>query len=424
MGVLHELHDQTALAAGVFGVARAARTAEDVRDLLRLCLASLRTGRPRPAYLEIPLDLLAESTSLEASRFDAAALLPQSDPEQIDAAVRLLRVAARPLIIAGGGARHGGAELHRLVAALDCPLFTTTAAKGVLPDSHPANFGTALPYSSAQKLIADADVVLAVGTELAETDIFNGSKLALAGLLIRIDVDPNKLSDHYGADVRLWAEANSALHAINKRLDLPANRLGWRTELGGAAPFRAAIEGSFDAKARTQWAALRAIKTALPWDGVVFTDMTQIAYFGNYAFSVENPGQWFHPSGYGTLGFALPAALGAKLSSPARTVLALAGDFGVQFTLNELMTAVECGVSLPIVVWNNGALGQIRDDMVSAGIPPTDVIGRNPDFVALAKSFGAAAVRATNAPMLSDAIRTALTHPGPTLIEVAAESFD
>src|ERR1700761_1369158 len=113
-GVLHELKDQTALAAGVFGVARAARSAEDVRDHLRLCLASLRTGRPRPAYLEIPLDLLAERTSLEASRFENSALLPQATAEQVDAAVRLLAVAARPLIIAGGGARHAGTELHRL----------------------------------------------------------------------------------------------------------------------------------------------------------------------------------------------------------------------------------------------------------------------------------------------------------------------
>ena len=114
--------------------------------------------------------------------------------------------------------------------------------------------------------------------------------------------------------------------------------------MGGAAKIRAEIEGGLDSKARAQWSALRAIKAALPWDGVVFSDMTQIAYFGNYAYPVDNPGQWFHPSGYGTLGFALPAALGAKIGSPARAVIALAGDFGLQFTLTELMTAVEAGL--------------------------------------------------------------------------------
>jgi 5-guanidino-2-oxopentanoate decarboxylase len=434
-GVLHELHDQAALASGVFGVARAARTAEDVRDHLRLCLASLRTGRPRPAYLEIPLDLLSQGTTLDALRFEGATLLPQADQDQVDAALRLLAVAARPVVIAGGGARAAGAELQRLVETLDCPMFMTTAAKGVLPETHPANFGATLPYRPAQQLIAEADVVLAVGTELAETDLFYSTKLAIGGLLIRIDVDPVKLADHYAADVCLWADARGALgmlnHSLPGRLQSLSTggsqnagaRRGWRTLLGGGAPFRAVIDASFDDKSRAMAGALRAIKAALPWDGVVFTDMTQIAYLGNYVFPVDGPGQWFHPSGYGTLGYALPAALGAKLAAPARAVVALAGDFGVQFTLNELMTAVEAGQSLPLLVWNNGALGQIRDDMIAAGIPAIGVVGRNPDFVALAKACGARAVRTTGAAALTESLRNALHAPGPTLIEIDAGSF-
>jgi len=439
-GVLHELHDQTALAAGVFGVARAARSAEDVRDHLRLCLASLRTGRPRPAYLEIPLDLLSQSVTLNAHRFESATLLPQADQDQVDAALRLLAVAARPVVIAGGGARGAGAELQRLIEMLDCPLFTTTAAKGVLPETHAANYGATLPHRAAQQLIAEADVVLAVGTELAETDLFSSTKLAIGGLLIRIDVDPVKLADHYAADVCIWADARSALGAINQSLGgrllslstggwhdsagaTPGARRGWRSLLGGAAQFRAAIDAAFDDKARAMAVALRAIKAALPWDGVVFTDMTQIAYLGNYAFPVDGPGQWFHPSGYGTLGFALPAALGAKLAAPARAVIALAGDFGVQFTLNELMTAVEVGANLPLVVWNNGALGQIRDDMLAAGMPATAVVARTPDFAALAAACGARGVRVKTATALTEALRAALDGAGPTLIDVDAGNF-
>jgi 5-guanidino-2-oxopentanoate decarboxylase len=427
-GVLHELNDQAALAAGVFGVARSAHSAEDVRDHLRMCLASLRTGRPRPAYLEIPLDVLAQTTTLEAERFEGSALLPQSSPDQIDAAVRLLSIAARPLIIAGGGARGAGAELRHLVETLDCPLVTTAAGKGVLTESHPANFGTSLPYPPIQRLIFDADVVLAVGTELGETDLYFTTKLPLGGQLIRVDVDPAKLSDHYAADVRVWSEARAALHAINHALAnrSPAEpaRSGWASTIGGAAKFRAEIDAGLESNARAQGSALRAIKAALPWDGVVFSDMTQIAYLGNYAYPVDHPGQWFHPSGYGTLGFALPAALGAKISSPARAVIALAGDFGLQFTLSELMTAVEARQSLPIVVWNNSALGQIRDDMVAAGIPQLGVVGLNPDFVALAHAYGAEGYRVHDPAALTEAIRTALSHSGPTLIEVIASSFN
>jgi thiamine pyrophosphate-dependent acetolactate synthase large subunit-like protein len=367
-------------------------------------------------------------------------LLPQADQDQVDAALRLLAVAARPVVIAGGGARAAGAELQRLIEMLDCPLFTTTAAKGVLPDSHAGNFGATLPYRAAQQLIAEADVVLAVGTELAETDLFSETQLAIGGLLIRIDVDPVKLADHYAADVCIWADARGALRAINHSLGgrllslstggwhnnagaTPGARRGWRSLLGGAAQFRARLDALFDDKARAMAVALRAIKAALPWDGVVFTDMTQIAYLGNYAFPVEGPGQWFHPSGFGTLGFALPAALGAKLAAPARAVIALAGDFGVQFTLNELMTAVEAGHSLPLVVWNNGALGQIRDDMLAAGIPATAVVARAPDFAALAAACGARGVRVKTAAALTEALRTALNCAGPTLIDVDAGSF-
>jgi 5-guanidino-2-oxopentanoate decarboxylase len=431
-GVLHELYDQAALAAGVFGIARSANSADDVRDHLRLCLASFRTGRPRPAYLEIPLDLLAQTTTLEAHRFEDSALLPQASSGSIEAAVRLLTVAERPVIIAGGGARRAGTELRRLVETLDCPLVTTAAAKGLLPENHPSNFGTSLPYAPIQQLIADADVVLAVGTELGETDVYFTTELPLGGQLIRIDVDPVKLADHYAAEVCLWSDAHGALHAINQALAglrAPANRPqagvrpGWCTAMGGAAKFRTLIHDSLDSKSQAMLRALGAIKAALPWDGVVFSDMTQIAYLGNYAYPADEPGQWFHPSGYGTLGFALPAALGAKVSSPARAVIALAGDFGLQFTLPELMTAVESGLSLPIVVWNNTALGQIRDDMVAAGIPQLGVIGRNPDFVALAQAYGAEGYRVHDTAALTEAIRTALTHAGPTLIEIIAPSF-
>jgi len=155
----------------------------------------------------------------------------------------------------------------------------------------------------------------------------------------------------------------------------------------------------------------------------VFTDMTQIAYLGNYAFPAERPGVWFHPSGYGALGFALPAAIGARIAQPQRPIVALAGDFGTQFTLQEIATAVELDLTLPLIVWNNQALGQIRDDMRAAGITPIGVVARNPDFVALAHACGAAGVRVPDAAALAQALRGALAHPGPTLLELNATDF-
>lgn len=419
-GVLHELPDQLALGAGVAGLARHASSAEDVRDHLRALFASFRGGRPRPAYLQIPLDLLAEPTELRAERFAVMDAHPQPAQQEIDRATAALGAAKRPLVIAGGGARGAGAALLRLIELLDGYLISTTAGKGLVPEAHPANLGVSLPFREMQELVAAADVIVAAGTELAETDFYTGTRLAMSGRLIRIDIDPAKLADQYGAEFPLCADARVCLEAIAAGLE---ERQGWRTAAGPAASHRAKIEQSFEGRARARLNALKAIREGVPAEGVVFSDQTQIAYLGNYAYAADRPQSWFHPCGYGALGFALPAALGAKIAQPERPVVALAGDFGLQFTLQELMTAVEWELSLPVVVWNNEALGQIRDDMQAAGIPPVGVIARNPDFVALARAFGAEGVRAAGQAELTRALRQALERQGPTLIEALETDF-
>lgn len=419
-GVLHELPDQLALGSGVAGIGRSASSAEDVRDHLRAIFASFHAGRPRPGYLQIPLDLLAKPTGLRVARFAGFTARPRPATEAIDRATDALTSGKRPLIIAGGGARGAADTLLRLVDILDAYLVTTTAGKGILPETHPANLGASLQYREIQDIVASADVVVAVGTELSETDFYTGTRLAVAGRLIRIDLDPAKLSDQYGAEFPLLGDARVTLEAIAAALK---PRQGWRTAAGPAANHRAKIDQSFDASVRARLKALTAIRAAVPADGVVFSDQTQIAYLGNYAYAADRPDSWFHPCGYGALGFALPAAIGAKIGQPGRAIVALAGDFGLQFTLQDLMTAVELDLSLPVVVWNNAALGQIRDDMFAAGIPPVGVVARNPDFVAVARAFGAEGIRAASRVELTESIRWALNRKGPTLIETVEADF-
>jgi 5-guanidino-2-oxopentanoate decarboxylase len=308
---------------------------------------------------------------------------------------------------------------------------TTVAGKGVLPETHPANLGASLQFRATQELVARADVVLAVGTELSETDFYAGTRLEMTGRLIRVDIDSSKLADHYAADVGIWGDARASLEALLQGLtsqegspgdplaraesmadsvtqsDAPRGGVSharWRTELGSAATHRDRIDSRFNAGMRACARVLAAVRAALPAEAAVFSDMTQVAYLGNYAFTVDRPGSWFHPSGYGTLGYALPAAMGALVAEPNRPVVALAGDFGFQFTLQELAGAVELQLPLPIVLWNNSALGQIRDDMVAAGIPPTGVIGHNPDFPALARAYGAHGERVGGPEQLTAAI--------------------
>ena len=421
-GVLHELRDQRALAAGAAGSAYSARSVEDVRDHLQAAFASFRSGRPRPAYLEVPLDLLAEPTALRGERFPPAPSAPQPDARALAQAASWLSEASRPLIIAGGGARAAGAHVQALVERLDALLLTTTAGKGVLPEAHEACLGASLPFPPVRELASSADVVLAVGTELSETDLYFIQHLPLKGRLIRVDIDPVKLTDHYAAHLAIWGDASAALEAIARQVE---PRKGWRTKLGGASALRARarFDGALDGPVQACVRALKAIRAAVPADGAVFGDMTQITYIGGYAFSVDRPGCWFAPSGYGTLGFALPAALGAKVAQPDRPVVALAGDFGLQYTSHELATAVELGLSLPVVVWNNRALAQIRDDMRTAEIPPVGVVARNPDFLALGRAYGAHAVHASGPGELTQALTDALGRGAPTLIEVSDTEF-
>jgi 5-guanidino-2-oxopentanoate decarboxylase len=419
-GVLHELADQRRVAAGVFGSARTALSADDVRDHLRAALLGFQSGRPRPAYLEIPLDLLAESTSAIAQRFDFDCALAQPDPVLIERAAARLHSARRPLIIAGGGARGAAAELRALAERLDAFVATSAAGKGLLPENHPLHLGASLPYRETQALVAAADVVLAIGTELSETDIYSGTRLNIPGELIRVDIDPIKLTDQYGAALALLADAAPALRQLAAALP---QRTGLRPLGQTAQTHRPDFLHQADAPTRARARALAAIREALPPHSALFTDMTQIAYLGNYAYPCEQPLSWFHPSGYGTLGWALPAALGAKLAAPTQAVAALAGDFGVQFSWSELTTAVELGLALPLIVWNNQSLGQIRDDMIGASIPPTGVSALNPDLCRYAEACGAHSRRVTTPQGLTQAIRQALGADRPTLIEAAEEDF-
>jgi 5-guanidino-2-oxopentanoate decarboxylase len=418
-GVLHELDDQRALVAGVTGFAGSARSVQQLQAHLAAAFAALRAPRARPAYVDIPLDLIAENTVLRPELFARAAPPRAAPAEALSAAQSLLAASARPLIIAGGGARQAGGPLRTLVEALDGYLVTTVAGKGVLAESHPASLGASLPYAETQERIAAADLVIAAGTELSETDVYTSTRLPFDAPLVRIDVDVGKLNDHYDAAVKVRGDAALTLQTLAGT----AARRGWRSASGDGSALRARIDAARDTAVPGARQLLRALRAGIPADGVVFSDMTQIAYRGNYIYSAERPGVWFHPSGYGALGYALPAALGARIAQPERAIVALAGDFGVQFTLPELMTAVELEVTLPVVIWNNNALGQIRDDMRAAGIAPIGVQALNPDFVALAHACGAFGVRIASGAALTQALTAALARPGPTILEVDSADF-
>ncbi len=161
---------------------------------------------------------------------------------------------------------------------------------------------------------------------------------------------------------------------------------------------------------------LDALRRALPADGIVATDMTQIAYTANHYFPCSRPRCWFHPNGYGTLGYALPAAIGGQIAAPDRPVMAIVGDGGFQFTLQELGTAVEQKLPLVVLLWNNDSLAQIRDGMIARDIPTIGVNQHNPDFIKLAEAYGCLTASPQSTGELEAALRDGFSAQRPTVV--------
>jgi thiamine pyrophosphate-dependent acetolactate synthase large subunit-like protein len=415
-GRLHEITDQRASTAPLTAFSATALSPADVPDLLARAFDVFQSSRPRPVHIEVPIDVFPLEVT-EAWRAAVAAQRPSPPAESLDQAATLLAGAKRPAIVAGGGAIEAGEALTGLAALLGAAVATTTAGKGILPDSHPLSLGSTLSQALTQDYLAEADVVLAIGTELAETDLWRGD-LPLPGKLIRVDIDPGKMNDRHKASIPVLGDAAVTARALLASLEASGETSPAKETAERVAELRRGMLAALSPRDAAFKRILERVSACLPDDAMVFTDMTQIAYFGNRFYPAERPGTWFHPVGFGTLGYALPAAIGAKLAAPERATVALAGDGGFMFTLQELATAVELSLPVPLLLWNNEAYGQILEDMTAKGIPEIGVRPRNPDFQALAAAFGCGAAKPETLDQLGEALSGALEATGPTLIEL------
>ncbi|KOY00739.1 5-guanidino-2-oxopentanoate decarboxylase [Pseudomonas nunensis] len=416
-GSLHETQDQRAITAPITAFSAVALSTDDLPELIARAFAVFDSSRPRPVHISVPLDVLAGAISRDWSA-DVVRRPGRGLPEAValDDAARRLQQAQRPMIIAGGGALAAGDELQVLSERLAAPLFSSVAGKGLLTPDMPLNAGSSLCVQPGWDLIAQADVVLAVGTEMADTDYWR-ERLPLSGDVIRVDIDPRKFNDFYPCAVALHGDARQTLGALLARL--PDETRDPRESATAVATLKAAIRSGHCELQSIHQQILDRIAAAMPADTVISTDMTQLAYTGNYAFASLGIRSWLHPTGYGTLGYGLPAGIGAKFGAPQRPGLVLVGDGGFLYTAQELATAVEeLDSPLVVLLWNNDALGQIRDDMLSLDIEPVGVLPRNPDFPLLAKAFGCTVHEPQSLDELERDLRRGFAHPGVTLIEL------
>ncbi|MFT5065110.1 MAG: 5-guanidino-2-oxopentanoate decarboxylase [Reinekea sp.] len=416
-GQLHQMKDQEAAGAAVCDWSETARTADAAYALIDRALAEFKIERKRSKSLIVPIKLLEEVTQ----SFPSHKSSPSSYTNALDLVVDVvpaLRNAKRPLFIFGGGASRSAHHVREILDLTGAACFMTYAGRGIVADDYPLNFGSTLARPASEDVIARADVIVAVGTELAEVDLWR-SNLGHTGQLIRVDLDVEVLRDRHAADLQIRTDAADFFRTLSMELDIHLPATSWT--VSEVADFRTRMRAEINAERPGILPVVDALKEMLPPETMIFSDMTQFAYAAKEVYPMDSPGHWHHPYGFGTLGYALPAAIGGKIGIGDKPVVAIAGDYGFQYSLQELMVAVELNLCLPIIIWDNGKLGEIEDSMVHAQIAPNAVIQKNPDFVKLADAYGCATAAPKSLNDLKVAVATALGANGPTVIHVTSE---
>ncbi len=395
-----------------------AEKASHLPELVNEAMMQMRTGRPRPALLQVGQGVLAlqEDVTLLDPEEHAP---PTLDPEAIQRAARIIAASRSPVIWAGGGVHISRASesLTRLAEYLQAPVVTTANGKGAVSDGHPLSLGFAeTRYPPLARWLADRDVVLAVGTRTP-------FPTAEGRTVIRIDVDTAETARQGRHTLGLTGDASvtleALLEALSESMELRENRE--QADIAGLLRERFAAHNQLE----PQRSLMDAVRRAVPNDGIVVQGMNQMGYYSRNYFPVYEGGRYLSASHHGTLGHAFPVGLGAKLGAPDRAVVVLSGDGGFLYNSQELATAVQYGIGIVVIVFNDNAYGNVlraQQEQFRGHVLGTRL--HNPDFVSLGLAYGARAVRANGAEDLYMALDGALEIGLPTLIEVPVGEMD
>ncbi|MCA0906224.1 acetolactate synthase isozyme1 large subunit [Ruegeria marisrubri] len=414
-GQLHQMKDQRAAAGTVADWSVQANSAEAAYGLIERAFEEFELSRPRPKHIQVPIARL-QAEADPAPFPNQPALRTKALPPDVSSVVSMLNLARRPLFILGGGCRSN--DWRQILTQLGAACFTTYAGRGLPGANYPLDFGSMLPRPGSAEVIASADLVVAVGAELGEVDLWR-QDLGHKATLIRVDLDPEVLSDRHRAAIKLQVDSQSFARALWHATQDMKPATGWSPE--EVAEMRARWRAEVDAERPGIVPIADALRAAMPADTMIYSDMTQFAYVAKEVWDMAYPHHWHHPTGFGTLGYGLPAGIGGAVARRGKPTAVIAGDYGFHYTMQELGVAVELGLSLPIILWDNGKLKEIEDSMVRSQIAPNAVMAHNPDFCKLAQAFGARSSAPSNVAEMQSAVRAAFDAPVPTLIHVTPD---
>ena len=412
LGFLHELPDQTAMVQALCPT-ETVTSALDLAPALDRAFAALMGGRPGPVHLQVPTDVMGLPCPALP---DPIAPVPAPTPDWAAALARMGR-AQRPVILAGGGTRHAQTALTALAERWDSPVVQTVNARGAM-FGHPLAVPASPSLDATRALIAAADCVLALGTELGPTDYdmyMRGGLPDLSGM-IRVDVCAEQLARHPAA-IALQSKAGVAMAALCAGL-APHSTAGAARAHNARTAARAELVG-LHPQMRAQLAMVEAMRDAQA-GAIIVGDSTQPVYAANLYYDHDRPAGWFNAAtGYGALGFAPGAAVGAALGAPGTPIICLIGDGGLQFSPGELRTAVDERLPITYVVWNNAGFREIAEAMAGVG---AEVIGCTPSPLRMEPFAAACDLPFVQVPCDPTALGAALATQisGPRLIEIVA----
>jgi len=416
LGHLHDLSDQLGVMHAVTKWNARATNVAQIPQLIAKAFGEMLSGRPRPTHVEVPLDVLADYA--EAEMLEAATCEPTApSSESVAQAVDAISNAQRVVIWCGGGAVSScaGQAIAEIADVLGAPILTSVMGKGSVPADHPMFIGKAWDTGNAvDEMLRSADALLVFGSKLGAMET-NYQRMPMPTSLIRVDVDEHEIKRNYAPTVSVVGDARlSAEQILDGLRARGVRKSGWTSDEvhGIRQAFLSAAWG------KEQQPYIDALRAAIPRDGVLVSDMTMMGYVSQGSYPVYEPRTFLFPQGYGTLGFSLPAAIGAKVARPDATVVPIVGDGGFQYTMQELATAVQFKLGLPIVIFNDSTYTAVKMEQAAKydrRFIAVDLV--NPDYPKLADAYGIPSTTARSPEELEQAIVAAAKRDVPTIID-------
>ena len=414
-GPLHDLDDQSAVVRTVTAFSETVIDPSQLPQLIERAWNVFTSSRPRPVHLAIPTDVLEQFVE-PFTRVTTNVAKPVAQASDIKRAAQLLAAAKRPMIVAGGGAINSGATLAEIASLIDSPIVLTGNAKGVVPSRHPLCVGSALVIPRVQEEIEQSDVVLVAGSELSDADLYNGGRaLQFTGKVVRIDIDAEQMKRRVLPEISLLGDSFLTLTSLTqelKSLGISSSNSGSSRATNLRLSTRAGVRQDL-----LPW--IDAMEQVIPVGTAVALDSTQLAYAAHTVMACDTARSWLAPFGFGTLGCALPMAIGAAIANPVTPVLAIVGDGGWLFTVAEMAAAIDEGVDIVMVLWDNRGYAQIRESFDDVHAPRMGVDVSSHDPTAIARGFGWNAVDVTTVEAFSIVLAEAFERRGAHFIRIS-----